>query len=147
MNVYRHIVLTAFAGYFAVLKCDECKTRVVHVCGNSQTVITQHVATALENRVDKIWEKKPKHTAILLRKLLLFLFSIYTAVYIGHALQYCLSMKIYFGSSNSKSCNFYWGKLFNYTYKVIIILCFNVRVRSFRTKSSRTRTFKLIFVL
>jgi hypothetical protein len=37
--MYRHTVLTAFARYFSVLKSDECRTRVVHVGGYSQTVI------------------------------------------------------------------------------------------------------------
>ena len=86
--MYRH-VLTAFARYFAALKSDECKTHVVHVGGNSTTVINATRSNSFGKQSRQNLRKKPKHTAILLlRKLLPFLFSIYTAVYIGHTLQY-----------------------------------------------------------
>jgi hypothetical protein len=68
MNVYRHTVLTAFAGYFAVLKSDECKTRVVHVCGNSQTVINATRSNGFGKQSRQNLRKKPQTYCDIIKK-------------------------------------------------------------------------------
>jgi hypothetical protein len=93
----RHTVLTLFARYFVVLKSNTCGMHVMHVGGNSKTVINaarsngfgKQSVRQVQNRVRQDLRKKPKHFAILIRKLLPFLFIIYTAVYATYCNTVC----------------------------------------------------------
>jgi hypothetical protein len=81
-----YTALTAFARYFVVLKSDECKTRVVHVGGNSQTVINGTRSNGFGKQSRQNWRKKPKHIYcdIIKKTVPVFIYRIYSSIYRPH---------------------------------------------------------------
>ena len=132
------IPLTLFARHFAVLKSVICLREACHACRRkfrNSPVLTQPVATALENRVRQDLTKNPQTCCDINKKIVaVFILHIYIYSSIRHILQSCLSMKIYFGSRNSRSIVIFIQENFSITHKSLLFCV------------SYSTIFKLIFV-
>ena len=112
----RHIVLTLFARYFVVLKSNACVMHVMHVGGNSKTVINAARSNGFGKQSQTRFEKKNQTFCDINKKIVaVFIYHIYSSI--RHILQYCLSMKIYFG--NSRISNFSIQENFSITHRYI----------------------------
>jgi hypothetical protein len=145
----RHTVLTLFARYFVVLKSNTCVMHVMHVGGNSKTVINAARSNGFGKQSQTRFEKKIQTYCDINKKIVaVFILHIYIYSSIRHILQYSLSMKIYFG--NSRSSNFSIQENFSITHIYISHYYFVFqrvsKVVSYQVISYST-TFKLIFVL